>query len=106
MSRPSPQSAVIEAFHWLRNRTTKRGRYLLRKHRNSGLAGRLGRGEVWIGMSVEQLRDSVGEPEAVERQVLGDRIQMTWKYEALDAVSYRLHVVIDGDQLVGIDDRR
>lgn len=106
MTRPSPPSAVIEAFLRLRNRCTKRGRQLLRKHRDPELAGRLGRGEVWMGMSVDQLRDAVGEPEAVERQVLGDRIQMTWKYRALDLVRYRLCVVIDGERVVGLDDRR
>ena len=81
-------------------------RQLMTKHGDPELVLRLMRGDVWVGMSVEMLRESVGQPDAVERHARPTGIEEIWKFEPIDLLSYRLEVRIDDDCVREVTDLR
>lgn len=67
---------------------------------------RLQQGEVWVGMSIDFLRASVGQPDAVERHARPTGVLEIWKYEPLDLLSYRLEVRIEDERVSQVQDHR
>lgn len=106
MSDTPPSGSLFDGLRRLGSRCARQGRALLRRTPAPVRFQRGSRGDIWRGMTVEQLRAALGDPEAVERKVLGDRIQMTWKYLPVGLMDYRLQVIIEGEHVVSFEDRR
>ncbi len=61
------------------------------------IADLIARKMFWRGQTAEQLRDSLGPPEAVEVKLLKTRRREIWKYGHYEADRYRTRVTLDDD---------
>lgn len=53
------------------------------------------------GMPAEALKDSIGEPVAVDRKVLKTKVKEVWKYEPAGAGRFNLKISLDDDVVTG-----
>ena len=58
-------------------------------------------GRMWTGMSAEQLLDSLGKPEDVDRAVTVKKVREVWKYGRVGQNRYRNRVTIDDGRVAG-----
>jgi hypothetical protein len=57
----------------------------------------------WKGQSVEQLEDSLGHPDAIDKQVLKTKTKEIWKYREIKKGQYALKVTLEENMVVGWD---
>jgi hypothetical protein len=55
---------------------------------------------LWVGETAEQVRDSLGEPDAVDERVLKTRRREVWKYDEITRGRYRRRITLDGGVVV------
>ena len=60
---------------------------------------------IWQGMTAEQLRDSWGEPIAVEQKVMKTRVREVFKYKPLGKNRFRDKVTLDDGVITGWDQK-
>jgi hypothetical protein len=60
-------------------------------------------GQFWKGQSMEQLKDSLGSPAAIDKQVLKTKTKETWKYNETRKGQYALKIMLEKDLVVGWD---
>ena len=75
-------------------------RALLVNRYGAEIAERIISGQIWQNMTVEQLRDSKGEPAAIDEAVTAKKIKQVWKYDP-SGRSFNLRVTVEGDKIVG-----
>jgi hypothetical protein len=78
---------------------------LLEKYGDAKLVELIMSGSVWEGQTAEQVKDSVGEPEAIDEKVLKTKKKEVWKYGYEGGNRYNLRVTLDNDAVVGWDKR-
>ena len=80
MSRPWPALA-LGALLFRRLRLRARKRRMRAKYGDTPISRALAEGMYWLGQSGEMLMDALGEPEAVEEQVLDSGHRQLWLYQ-------------------------
>jgi hypothetical protein len=58
-------------------------------------------GDIWQGMSQEQLMDSRGPPEDREQTVYKTKIKQTWKYGRIGKNRFRERIYVENGVVVG-----
>ncbi|CAM0554884.1 hypothetical protein EHLJMEHL_00472 [Vreelandella titanicae] len=86
-----------------KDKKPKRLQVLEEKYKNEQLARKIYDGYFWQGQSASQLRDSLGQPEAVDTKVLKTKIKEVWKYDPIGRRSYGLRITLDDGKVVGWD---
>lgn len=56
---------------------------------------------IWQGMTAEQLRDSWGEPAAIEQKVMKTRVREVFKYRPLGRNRFRDKVTLEDGLITG-----
>jgi len=87
---------------WALVRWTQR-KGLLQKYGDPTVAERIQQKSIWEGQTEEQLRDSQGEPEAVEQAYLKTVHREVWKYGRTGKNRFRLRVTLENGCVVGWD---
>jgi hypothetical protein len=83
----------------------KRLAYLRGKYADEEVVQRIMGGTIWQGQTEEQLRDTIGDPAAVDLHVLKTKQKETWKYHHQGANRYGLRVTVENGQVVGWDQK-
>jgi len=68
---------------------------LMLKYEDQSIVDAILNNEFWIGASDDMLRDSLGEPEDIDREVMKRKTKETWKYGRKRANQYRLRVFVE-----------
>jgi hypothetical protein len=96
--------AVIALSLWYRHdKKQKRLAYLHAKYHNEELVQKIFNGYLWQGQTEEQLRDAIGEPQAVDRKILKTKTKETWKYQHQGANRFGLRITVEDGYVVGWD---
>ncbi|UYG01260.1 hypothetical protein [Halomonas sp. GD1P12] len=86
-----------------KDKKPERLRVLEEKYKNEQLARKIYGGYFWQGQSESQLRDSLGQPEAIDTKVLKTKTKEVWKYYPIGRRSYGLRITLDDGKVVGWD---
>jgi len=78
---------------------------LVDKYQDEETVVRIMNGEIWKGMTLVQLFDSLGQPVDIDEKVLKTKRKQTWKYHHVSGNRYKLRVKLDNDIVVGWDER-
>ena len=62
-------------------------------------------GEFWKGQTEEQLKDSLGSPPAVDRQVLKTKQKEIWKYQETRKDQFAIKITIENSAVVSWDQK-
>jgi hypothetical protein len=62
---------------------------------------RIESGEYWQGMTMEQLRDSLGPPDTEQEQVLKTKTKQVWTYKDMGSGYTTLRVTMEGGVVTG-----
>lgn len=79
----------------------QRRRHLTEKYGDPEIASRIMRGVIWQGETEEQLLDSLGKPEDIDRKVLKTKTKEIWKYRPTARNRFGLKVTLDDGVVVG-----
>lgn len=60
-------------------------------------------GYFWEGQTEEQLRDALGQPDAVDNKLLKTMTREIWKYHPSGVNRYRLRITVDNGRVAGWD---
>lgn len=85
---------------FIRLKEFKRRKYLFGKYRDEKLVESLLGGYFWKGQSTDELKDSIGDPIRIERQVLKTKTKEIWKYCEYGVRRYRLRITIEENRVV------
>lgn len=97
-------SYFILKIIWKRRKYKKWVTYLREKYSNDMDVVNAILGEkFWQGQSSDQLLDSLGNPDAIDRQVLKTKTKEVWKYHETRKNQYALRVMLEKDRVVGWD---
>lgn len=85
----------------------KRSRYarLMAKYGDEKLVHALLTQTIWQGMTTEQLKDSWGEPVAVEQKVMKTKTREVFKYKPLGKNRFRDKVTLEDGVITGWDQK-
>lgn len=78
-----------------------RRKFLLKKYGNAHLAEKILNGYVWQGQTAEQLSDSRGDPDDIDRKVLKSKSKETWKYHQVRKGQFRTRIFLENNIVVG-----
>jgi hypothetical protein len=87
-------------FYFVQKRAARLA-YLRAKYGNESIVQRIMRRNYWQGQTAEQLRDSLGNPSAVDKNLLKTRKREVWKYQPAGVNRYRLRITLDDDVVAG-----
>ena len=98
--------AVVGAYAALKSQRRKKATeahlaYLLKKYTKRQIVDQILNGEFWKGQTVEQLEDSLGPAQAVDRQVLKTKTKETWKYGEGSKGQFATRIEIENGKVVG-----
>lgn len=79
--------------------------YLHSKYQDDEIVELIADGKFWTGQTAEQLEDSIGEPDKVDRKVMKTKTKETWKYNLIRAGQYQLKVTLENEVVVGWDNK-
>jgi hypothetical protein len=79
--------------------------YLRNKYGNEAIVQGIIQHHFWEGQTSEQLVDSIGNPASVDQKVLKTRKREIWKYNRQGVNRYGLRITLDGDIVVGWDQK-
>lgn len=98
-------AAVVLGF--VARAMAKNSRYarLLTKYGDEKLVDALLTQTIWQGMTAEQLRDSWGEPAAVEQKVMKTKVREVFKYKPLGRNRFRDKVTLEDGVITGWDQK-
>jgi hypothetical protein len=82
-----------------------RRNFLLEKYGDVEVVNNIINQMVWVGQTVEQLRDSLGSPEDIDQKVLKTKKKEVYKYGHRGANRYMYRVTLDNDVVVGWDEK-
>ena len=96
----------IGLFAWYKHsQKNKRIEYLRNKYADEALVQRILRHEFWQAQTSEQLADSLGNPDCIDRKVLKAKTREIWKYDRRGVNRYKLRITLDEDIVVGWDEK-
>lgn len=76
-------------------------RHLNDKYGNQEVVNGILNGEFWKGQTEEQLKDSLGSPSAVDRQVLKTKQKEIWKYQEIRKGQFSLRITVENNKVIG-----
>lgn len=94
--------AVI--FLIIRHYNKKRAEWiesLYKKYKSEKIVNGILNKEYWSGQSSEQLIDSLGEPDCIDRIESKRRFKETWKYQCDGVNRYKLRIFLENGKVVG-----
>jgi hypothetical protein len=68
-------------------------------------AGRIVRGEIWVGATADMIRESLGSPADKDQKVLKTKSKEIWKYHPAGTNRYKLRVTLENGVVVGWEDK-
>jgi ribosomal protein L21E len=74
---------------------------LMSKYNDQQIVAAIMEGNIWQGMSQEQLVDSRGIPDDREEEVYKTKIKQTWKYGRTGKNRFRERIYIENGTIVG-----
>ena len=77
--------------------------FLRAKYKNDELAQKIFEGAVWQNQTADQLWDSLGEPEEIDKKVLKTKKKEVWKYMHQGGNRFGLRITLENDEVVGWD---
>lgn len=99
-------AAIIGVAIWYQqNKKNKRLEYLRSKYHNEEIVQKIVGGLVWQGQSEAQLKDSIGDPIAVDRAALKTKTKETWKYHQQGVNRFGLRVTVENGYVVAWDEK-
>lgn len=97
-------AAIIGFAIWhQQNKKKKRLEYLRSKYHAEEIVQKIAGGFIWQGQSEAQLKDSVGDPVAIDRAALKTKTRETWKYHQRGVNRFGLRVTVENGYVVGWD---
>lgn len=97
-------AAIIGFAIWYQqDKKKKRLEYLRSKYHNEEIVQKIVGGFIWQGQSEEQLKDSMGDPVAIDRTALKTKTKETWKYHRQGVNRFGLRVKVENGYVVGWD---
>ena len=97
-------AGVVAFFLYRSIKKKKRLAYLKQKYVNSRIVDRISNGVIWQGETAEQLIDSKGNPEEVDKKLLKSIKKEVWKYGRRGRNRYGLIVDLENDIVVNWDE--
>jgi hypothetical protein len=82
-------------------RLRARRRELMTKYGNDEIVEAIINKQLWQGATPEQIVDSWGYPDDVDRSVFKNKTKETWKYGQTGVNRYRQRVFVENDRVVG-----
>ncbi|WP_020564635.1 hypothetical protein [Methylosarcina fibrata] len=82
-----------------------RRKFLVKKYENAHIAEKILDGYIWQGQTSEQLFDSRGGPNDIERKVLKSKTKETWKYHQVRKGQFRIRIFLENDIVVGWEEK-
>lgn len=76
---------------------------LQRKYVDREIVNAIVNGRYWIGQTQEQLTDSLGSPEGVDRKVLKTKTKEVWKYRQVRKGQFALRINVEDGVVSGWD---
>jgi len=85
----------------------KNSRYakLMAKYGDEKLVHALVTQTIWQGMTIDQLKDSWGEPVAIEQKVMKTKVREIYKYKPLGKNRFRDKVTLEDGIITGWDQK-
>jgi len=83
----------------------KRINKLVDKYQDEETVIKIMNGQIWKGMSLVQLFDSLGQPDDIDEKVLKTKRKQIWKYHHSGGNRYKLKITLDDDIVVGWDEK-
>jgi len=77
--------------------------YLTLKYKDKKTVDAILSGKFWQGQSTEQLTDSIGQPIAIDKQVLKTKTKEIWKYRQVRKGQFALKINVENGVVVGWD---
>ena len=78
---------------------------LMARHGDEKLVQAILTQTIWQGMTVEQLKDSWGEPVAIEQKVMKTKVREVFKYKPLGGNRFRDKVTLEDGIVTGWDQK-
>jgi len=82
-----------------------RRRRLMQKYGDASLVDKLMRRMFWTGQPEEQLIDSLGKPNEIDRKVLKTKIKEVWKYNQRTRTRFGLRITLEDGFVIGWDQK-
>lgn len=106
--------ALLISIILLYSRSSRRAEQRRREARAQHLIARFGpeiaarilRSEMWQGMTTEMLVESMGPPVDRDEVVMKTKVKRTFKYRHQGANRFGLRIFLEGDEVVGWEDKR
>lgn len=80
-------------------------KYLYNKYKNNEIVDDIVNGRFWQGQNSDQLKDSLGSPAIIDRQVLKTKTKEVWKYRQIRKGQFALKIYLDNDKVIGWDQK-
>jgi hypothetical protein len=96
---------VLFGFWYQRNKSQSNLEYLKNKYKDEEVVRKISNHYFWKGQSAEQLRDSLGLPEAIENKLLKTKNKEIWKYYRSGSNRFSLRITLENSFVVGWDDK-
>ena len=93
--------ALIALYKY--NKKQQRLAYLREKYKDETLVQKIYDGYFWDGQTSEQLLDSLGSPEAVDKKLLKTKTKEIWKYNRQGVNRFALRITVENGYVVGWD---
>ncbi|WP_442845353.1 hypothetical protein [Leeuwenhoekiella sp. H156] len=84
---------------------TAKEKRLMKKYKDENLVEKLMQRTYWQGQTMGQLKDSLGKPSDVQRQVLKTKTKETWKYHKTGNNRYDLKIHLENGFVTGWDEK-
>ena len=57
--------------------------------------------EFWEEQTAEQLLDSQGQPDSIDKQVMKTKVKEVWKYGAIQKGQFKLRITLENNKVIG-----
>jgi uncharacterized membrane protein len=95
-------TAFVAVFIWFKNdQRQKRIKALQERYGDGQIVRRIVEKEFWKGQTAEQLRDSIGNPQGIDKKSMATRKREVWKYNRTGKHRYALRITLDDDVVSG-----
>lgn len=98
-------AVILLVWFYKYSQKQKRLAYLRAKYNDEDVVQKIYTGHVWQGQSEEQLRDSLGKPNAIDNKLLKTMTREIWKYHPSGINRYRLRITVDNGRVAGWDQK-
>jgi len=100
-------TVLLALLGWyLYARRANHRKQIFSKYGDTNTARRILNGDVWEGMTAEELKDWLGRPVAIDDKKLKTKRKQIWKYYQEGQRSFRLRITLEDDIVSGWEHRR